>query len=147
MAANLVKAGFDVVGHNRSRPGVDRLVAAGGRGADSIAKAVKEAQVVATMLPDAPDVEAVLTGHSEVAGRDASAARPRIGTSLVLVWVWVPLDICAVPCIADAGQFSTTDSTILPRVRLVSPRVWARPTSARGRTAATSGWMSPLSMS
>lgn len=66
MAANLVKAGFDVVGHNRSRPGVDRLVAAGGRGADSIAEAVKEAQVVATMLPDAPDVEAVLTGPDGV---------------------------------------------------------------------------------
>ena len=30
MAANLVKAGFDVVGHNRSRGKVDRLVVFGG---------------------------------------------------------------------------------------------------------------------
>ena len=40
MAGHLVKAGHDVVGYNRSRPPVDRLVEAGGRGADSIAEAV-----------------------------------------------------------------------------------------------------------
>ena len=39
MAANLVKAGFDVVGYNRSRGKVDRLVEAGGRGAASAAEA------------------------------------------------------------------------------------------------------------
>ena len=35
MAANLVKAGYDVIGYNRSRPKVDALVDAGGRGADA----------------------------------------------------------------------------------------------------------------
>ena len=35
MAANLVQAGFDVVGYNRSRPAVDDLVTAGGRGVAS----------------------------------------------------------------------------------------------------------------
>ena len=34
MAANLVKAGFDVIGYNRSPDKVDALVEAGGRGAD-----------------------------------------------------------------------------------------------------------------
>ncbi len=58
MAANLVKAGYDVVGYNRSRPAVDRLVEAGGRGADRLAEAVREADVVITMVPDSPDVEA-----------------------------------------------------------------------------------------
>ncbi|HUZ25241.1 MAG TPA: 2-hydroxy-3-oxopropionate reductase [Streptosporangiaceae bacterium] len=66
MAANLVKAGFDVVGCNRSRPAVDALIAAGGRGAASIAEAVASADVVATMLPDSPDVQQVLAGPGGV---------------------------------------------------------------------------------
>ncbi|GAA1861295.1 NAD(P)-dependent oxidoreductase [Asanoa iriomotensis] len=62
MAANLVKAGFDVVGYNRSRPAVENLVAAGGRAASSVAEAVASAEVAVTMLPDSPDVEAVALG-------------------------------------------------------------------------------------
>jgi 2-hydroxy-3-oxopropionate reductase len=59
MAANLVKAGFDVIGHNRSSEPIQRLVEQGGRGADSLAEAVRDADVVITMVPDSPDVEAV----------------------------------------------------------------------------------------
>ena len=39
MARNLVKAGYDVTGYNRSPAKVDALVAAGGRGASSVAAA------------------------------------------------------------------------------------------------------------
>lgn len=77
MAENLVAAGLDVVGFNRSRPAVDRLVAAGGRGASSIAEAVAEADIVATMLPDSPDVVDVLTGA------DGVFAHARPGTLVV----------------------------------------------------------------
>jgi 2-hydroxy-3-oxopropionate reductase len=66
MAANLVKAGFDVIGYNRSRDKVDALVDAGGRGADDVAAAVREADVVITMLPDSPHVEAVAAGDDGV---------------------------------------------------------------------------------
>jgi len=59
MAANLVKAGFDVVGYNRSPEKVKELVEKGGRGADDVASAVREADVVITMVPDSPDGEAV----------------------------------------------------------------------------------------
>ena len=59
MAANLVKAGFDVVGYNRSPEKVKELVEKGGRGAEDVASAVAEADVVITMVPDSPDVEAV----------------------------------------------------------------------------------------
>lgn len=59
MAANLVKAGFDVVGCNRSPEKVKELVEKGGRGADDVASAVRDADVVVTMVPDSPDVEAV----------------------------------------------------------------------------------------
>jgi 2-hydroxy-3-oxopropionate reductase len=62
MARNLVGAGFDVVGHNRTRSKADPLVEAGGRVAYSATKAAKDADVVITMLPDSPDVEAVLLG-------------------------------------------------------------------------------------
>src|SRR3712207_7996422 len=63
MAANLVTAGFDVTGHTRSPEPVQRLVERGGRGAGSLAEAVRDADVVVTMVPDSPDVEAVTIGE------------------------------------------------------------------------------------
>ncbi len=90
MAANLVTAGFDVVGYNRSQPAIDALVSAGGRGAASIAEAVADVDVVATMVPDSPDVEEVLTGEGGVfssakAGTlviDFSSIRPDVSARL-----------------------------------------------------------------
>src|SRR5690242_7317228 len=66
MAANLVRAGFDVVGYNRSRPKVDKLVERGGRAAGGVAEAVRGADVVVTVLPDSPDVELVALGPDGV---------------------------------------------------------------------------------
>ncbi len=72
MARNLIKAGYDVTGYNRSQAKVNALVAAGGRGASSVAEVVAGAEVVATMLPDSPDVTAVLGGEDGV----FASARP-----------------------------------------------------------------------
>ena len=72
MAAHLVKAGFDVVGHSRRRESADGLIAAGGRWADGVAAAVRDASVIITMLPDSPDVEAVALRPSGV----VPSARP-----------------------------------------------------------------------
>ncbi|KWX04793.1 tartronate semialdehyde reductase [Carbonactinospora thermoautotrophica] len=66
MAANLVKAGFDVVGYNRSPEKTAKLVAQGGRAAASVAEAVRGADVVITMLPDSPDVQAVALGEDGI---------------------------------------------------------------------------------
>jgi 2-hydroxy-3-oxopropionate reductase len=66
MAANLVKAGFDVIGHNRSRDKVDALIGVGGRGADDVAGAVRDAETIITMVPDSPDVEAVASGENGI---------------------------------------------------------------------------------
>jgi 2-hydroxy-3-oxopropionate reductase len=66
MAANLVKAGFDVIGYNRSPEPIQRLVEQGGRGAGSLAEAVRDADVVVTMVPDSPDVEAVALGEDGI---------------------------------------------------------------------------------
>jgi 2-hydroxy-3-oxopropionate reductase len=74
MAANLVKAGFEVVGYNRSPDKVAALVEAGGRGAETVAAAVRDADVVITMVPDSPDVEAVTTGDDGVFANARSGA-------------------------------------------------------------------------
>lgn len=66
MAANLVTAGFDVVGHNRSPEPRKRLEDAGGRSVETVADAVRGADVVITMLPDSPDVEAVAAGEDGI---------------------------------------------------------------------------------
>ncbi|GAB2736005.1 NAD(P)-dependent oxidoreductase [Amycolatopsis magusensis] len=87
MAANLVRAGHDVIGYNRSREKVDALVAQGGRGAGSVAEAVTGADVVLTMLPDSPDVEGVagdLLANARPGALwiDASTIRPDVAARL-----------------------------------------------------------------
>ena len=75
MAINLVKAGHTVTGFNRSQDKIDKLVSEGGQGATSIADAVKDADVVITMVPDSPDVEGVVSGPDGVV-RQRQAGRP-----------------------------------------------------------------------
>jgi len=90
MAANLLTAGYDVVGYNRSSDKVEKLVSRGGRGAADAAEAVRDADVVLTVLPDSPDVEAVVLGEGGVldaakAGTlliDASTIRPDVSVRL-----------------------------------------------------------------
>ncbi len=67
MAANLLEAGHTVVVHNRSRAAVDELAAAGADTASSPRDAAERGEVVITMLPDSPDVEAVVLGDDGVA--------------------------------------------------------------------------------
>ena len=66
MALNLLKRGFTVVAHSRSRGPVDTLVAAGARAADSPAAVARQTTCIITMLPDGPDVEKVLTAADGV---------------------------------------------------------------------------------
>ena len=66
MARNLLKRGFKVVAYSRRQETVDGLVAAGAAPASSPADVATKARCVITMLPDGPDVEAVLTGDDGV---------------------------------------------------------------------------------
>ena len=59
MAANQVKAGREVHAFDLSQAAVDRAVAAGCRPAGSVAEAVKDADIVITMLPAGAHVRAV----------------------------------------------------------------------------------------
>jgi 2-hydroxy-3-oxopropionate reductase len=90
MAGHLIDAGHDVVGHNRSRPAVDALVARGGRAASSVADAVRDAEIVITMVPDSPDVEQVALGDEGIYAAakpgvlyiDCSTIRPDVARAL-----------------------------------------------------------------
>ena len=62
MAKNLVKAGYPLVVHSRSRGPVDDLVAAGAKAAASPAEIARQATRIITIVPDSPDVERVLDG-------------------------------------------------------------------------------------
>lgn len=66
MAANLIRAGYDVTGLDVSSDSMERLVQAGGKAAGSIAEAVTGADVVITMLPDSPQVNDVVLGADGV---------------------------------------------------------------------------------
>lgn len=59
IARNILKAGFPVVVHNRSRAAVDELVAEGAIAASSPAEVAQQVDIVFTNLPDSPDVEKV----------------------------------------------------------------------------------------
>lgn len=66
MAQNILRAGYTVTVHNRSRAAVDELIRAGARGASTPAEVAAGADVIITMLPDTPDVESVVLGHRGV---------------------------------------------------------------------------------
>jgi 2-hydroxy-3-oxopropionate reductase len=66
IARNLLKAGFPLVVHNRSRPAVDELAAEGAVPAGSPAQVAAQVDVIFTNLPDTPDVEKVVLGEQGI---------------------------------------------------------------------------------
>jgi len=66
MARNLLKAGYALVVHNRSRAVVDELGKEGAQVAASAQEVASRSEVVITMLPDSPDVELVYAGERGV---------------------------------------------------------------------------------
>ncbi|MGB3593088.1 MAG: NAD(P)-binding domain-containing protein, partial [Ornithinimicrobium sp.] len=66
MAGNLVRAGHQVTGFNRSPGPYATLEEAGGKAVSSCAEATRDADFICVMVPDSPDVEEVLTGEGGV---------------------------------------------------------------------------------
>jgi len=77
IARNILKAGFPLVVHNRSRAAVDELAAEGARPASSPAEVASQVDVIFTNLPDTPDVEKVVLGADGILA----------GTHPGLIWV------------------------------------------------------------
>jgi 2-hydroxy-3-oxopropionate reductase len=85
MALHLVNKGHQLFVHTRSQV-PEAITAAGGMRVDSAAAVAREADVIFTMVPDTPDVEAVLFGKNGVAeGLKDSKAGPdgRVGKVVV----------------------------------------------------------------
>jgi 2-hydroxy-3-oxopropionate reductase len=77
IARNILKAGFPLVIHNRSRAAVDELAAEGATPAASPAEVAAQVDAVFTNLPDTPDVEQVALGADGI----------RDGAHPGLIWV------------------------------------------------------------
>ncbi len=66
MARNLLKAGYPLTVHNRSRAAVQELAAEGATAVNSPAQVAAASDIVITMLPDSPDVEFVVAGQGGI---------------------------------------------------------------------------------
>jgi 3-hydroxyisobutyrate dehydrogenase and related beta-hydroxyacid dehydrogenases len=66
MARNLLKAGYTLVVHNRSRAAVDELAKEGAQAAADSQEVAQRSEIIITMLPDSPDVELVYAGDQGI---------------------------------------------------------------------------------
>lgn len=67
MARSMKRAGIEVVGYDITPAAVERFVAEGGRGADTLRKAVADADIVVSVVVNAAQTEAVLFGADGIA--------------------------------------------------------------------------------
>ncbi|MBE7433796.1 MAG: NAD-binding protein [Anaerolineales bacterium] len=66
IARNIMKAGYPIFVHNRSRAAVDELAAEGAVPATSPKEVAEQVDIVFTNLPDSPDVEKVALGENGI---------------------------------------------------------------------------------
>jgi 2-hydroxy-3-oxopropionate reductase len=92
IARNILKKGFPLIVHNRSRKAVDELCSEGAQPAASPAEVARQVDIVFTNLPDTPDVEKVVLGdngilagaHSGLIWVDNSTIKPAAARALSL---------------------------------------------------------------
>lgn len=90
MARNILKAGFPLIVHNRSRAAVDELVSEGARAGSSPSEVASQVDIVFTNLPDSPDVEQVALGpegiiegaHPKLIFVDHSTIKPAVARAI-----------------------------------------------------------------
>src|SRR5262245_48112027 len=66
MAKNLLKAGYPLVVHSRSRGPVEELAKEGAKAGTSPSDVASQVDVLITMLPNSPDVELVALGKDGI---------------------------------------------------------------------------------
>lgn len=66
MARNLIRAGYPLTVHNRSRGAVEELAKEGAQTATSPKEVAASSDIIITVLPDSPDVEVVVTGEQGI---------------------------------------------------------------------------------
>jgi 2-hydroxy-3-oxopropionate reductase len=119
MARNLMKAGFPLVVHNRSRAIVDQLVSEGATAAESPRQVAQQVDVVFTNLPDSPDVEKVVLGpdgiiegaHEGLLFIDNSTIKPETARSLAAELANVK--VAALDAPVSGGQIGAQNGTLV----------------------------------
>src|SRR3990167_9351808 len=66
MCRNLIKAGYPVIVHNRTKEKMREMVTLGASAAYSPREVAEKSDIIITMLPDSPDVEKVIAGDKGV---------------------------------------------------------------------------------
>jgi 2-hydroxy-3-oxopropionate reductase len=118
MALNLLRAGYLLIVHNRTREKESELVSAGAESATSPRAVASACEVLITMLPDSPDVEAVYFGEDGVlagaqAGQlliDMSSIAPAVARSVCDAAREVGADALDAP--VSGGDVGARDGTL-----------------------------------
>jgi 3-hydroxyisobutyrate dehydrogenase len=118
MARNLRAAGYDLVVWNRSRPGVDALVAEGANEAASPREVAERTSVVLTMVGDSPDVEQVALGndgviegaHEGLVHIDMSTISPAVTRSVAGRYASAGVEMLDAP--VSGGEQGAIDGTL-----------------------------------
>jgi 2-hydroxy-3-oxopropionate reductase len=118
MARNILKAGFPLVIHNRSRQAVNELVAEGAQEAFSPAEVANQVDVVFTNLPDSPDVESVALGPKGIIENirpgmvfvDNSTIKP--ATARYLAEQFVEVGVLALDAPVSGGDIGAKNGTL-----------------------------------
>jgi 2-hydroxy-3-oxopropionate reductase len=118
MALNLVRAGYPLVVHNRTREKEQEIVSAGAESAASPREVATRSEIVITMLPDSPDVEQVYLGEDGVvAGAhegqlliDMSSIAPAVARAVDLAASHAGADALDAP--VSGGDVGARDGTL-----------------------------------
>jgi 2-hydroxy-3-oxopropionate reductase len=118
IARNILKAGFRLVIHNRSRASVSELAAEGAKEAFSPAEVAASTDIIFTNLPDSPDVEIVVLGPNgiiETAHRgqvyvDNSTIRPSVARAIAAKLAQKGVQALDAP--VSGGDIGARDATL-----------------------------------
>ena len=118
MARNILKAGFPLVVHNRSRAAVDELVQEGAQAAGNPAEVASCVDVIFTNLPDSPDVEKVVLGqngiiegaHSGLIYVDNSTINPAV--SRKIYEILKPKGVACLDAPVSGGDIGAREGTL-----------------------------------
>ncbi|HLU08182.1 MAG TPA: NAD(P)-binding domain-containing protein, partial [Oceanobacillus sp.] len=117
-ARNLMKAGHELVVHNRSQQIVDQLVSEGAKRATSPREVAAQVEFVFTNLPDSPDVEKVVLGengilegaHEGLIYIDNSTIKPE--TARMLAERLAAVGVAALDAPVSGGDVGARDGTL-----------------------------------
>jgi 2-hydroxy-3-oxopropionate reductase len=118
IARNILKAGFSVVVHNRSRAAVDELMGEGATPAESPVEVARQVDVVFTNLPDSPDVEKVVLGengiiegaHTGLVFVDNSTIKP--ATARMIAEKLMTKDVFSLDAPVSGGDIGARNATL-----------------------------------